>query len=219
MLNVGGHTEQAVTLVESPDLETLWQNDPIVRLEKALTPLIQTTTFLTLDAFASHEAQSTEKIHRALRVAIQEIEEVQTGPMARMNIALDVTEKRIADALTSKLSRVKRELPDYITADDGLILCDSLRDTVVPQISETLDTFRNRFIDTVITRQMASDAAAERAQKEIETISKKIFFVSINASVEASRFGEQGSTFVVISNEIRNLAQQAQTSLRQLLTA
>ncbi|MEM6311941.1 MAG: methyl-accepting chemotaxis protein [Pseudomonadota bacterium] len=206
-------------MVETFDLETLWQNDPIVRLEKALTPIVQTATFLALDAFANHDPQPTDTLHHAIRVAILEIEDVQVGPMARMNITLDRGEKRIADDLISKLSRVKRDLPDQISADEGLILCDTLRETLVPQISVTLDTFRNRFIDTVITRQMQSDAAAERAQKEIETISKKIFFVSINASVEASRFGEQGSSFVVISNEIRNLAQQAQTSLRQLLSA
>lgn len=200
-------------------MQTLWQNDPIVRLEKALIPVVQSVCFDAITSLSSGTGQTTERTKALLQTAIQEIGDVQTGPMARMNIALDAGEREVADQLTTALRVLLREVPSILEPHDAQILAAKMKAEISPLIDKTLDTFRHRFIDTVIHRQMQSDAAAEKAQQEIEMISRKIFFVSLNASVEASRFGEEGSAFAVISTEIRNLAQQAQASLRKLLSA
>ena len=197
----------------------MWQNDPIVRLEKALTPIVHAMCFDAITALSSGTGQTTERSKQLLTTAIREIEDVQTGPMARMNISLSSEERLIADQLSAALRSLVQDMPTILEPKEANYLTARVKNQILPMIDTTLDTFRHRFIDTVIHRQMQSDAAAEQAQKEIETISKKIFFVSLNASVEASRFGEDGSAFAVISTEIRSLAQQAQNSLRRLLSA
>ena len=59
-------------------------------------------------------------------------------------------------------------------------------------------------------------AQTSAAISGLDKISKQIFFISINASIEAARVGDAGRGFLQISTDIRALSQSAQQATRGL---
>ena len=61
------------------------------------------------------------------------------------------------------------------------------------------------------SRQVIQETVAEIAQ-----ISQAVFMISVNASIEASRAGDQGRGFAILANEIRSLSQTSAKSVQAL---
>lgn len=50
----------------------------------------------------------------------------------------------------------------------------------------------------------------------IREIAEQTHLLSLNAAIEAARFGDEGRGFSVIASEIRNLAEQSSNSAKQV---
>ncbi len=68
----------------------------------------------------------------------------------------------------------------------------------------------------MLGRQVRARELSAIAAREVTSISRQIYFISINASVEAARAGEAGRGFAVIGEQIRTLSQDASAALRRL---
>jgi len=95
-------------------------------------------------------------------------------------------------------------------------LLNHIKEHTIPLINKAVDCFRAIFIGEVMTRQKLQAEQAASAIAGLDKISKQIFFISINASIEAVRAGEAGRGFTQISMDIRALSQSAQQATYNL---
>lgn len=59
-----------------------------------------------------------------------------------------------------------------------------------------------------MTNNLNSQEQATEAANQIETVSKRIRLISINAAIEAARAGDTGKSFAVIAQEVKALAEE-----------
>jgi len=121
----------------------------------------------------------------------------------------------IAD-LSAKITELGR--PNVDQNDLQAQLRELIQVQIRPKVLNALDAFRESFISIVLKRQDFQRRQSERSLTELDMISKKIFLVSINASVEAARLGNSGAGFTFISKEIRSLSQTAQAAIEDMRT-
>lgn len=193
----------------------MWKGDPIVRLEKAMWPVIPQLMFYYDQTFA-YGVESYDRLRQTLNFAVRELHEVAVGPMADANVSLSKEGDAIIRALSKKLHDLSIELPQRLEDDVRADLMVEIRDKLMPEIEEGLDIFRATFISTVVTRQREADKRSKAAQMLLKKVSKQIFYVSINATVEAKRAGESGKVFNTICEEIRDLARKVEASIPEL---
>lgn len=90
-------------------------------------------------------------------------------------------------------------------------------------LAPTVSRFLGALFDQVVAFEKAEAKRAQDADAEaltqIDLISRKINFIAVNASVEASRAGEVGRGFAVIASEIKDLSQQSKNAVERVRSA
>lgn len=144
------------------------------------------------------------------------------GPAAlnKAGITLLPEDREMIEEQAVVLQDIQRRLlhadSKTITQDGAATLINAIEAELHPAIQQAVDRFRRVFIGFNMTRQKNYAAQAREAAHELRQISKKIFFISINASVEAARAGDAGRGFQQISSDIRALSQSAEAATTDL---
>jgi hypothetical protein len=202
-----------------------WRNDPIVQIEQQVEHVVPLCamwlTDLALDSGADYAA-----LHAELITHLEQAEtcfyDAGTTMFAPMNVK---TPKEIASlcartaGVLGKFSQQVTSLGDHPEKADVTALNAQLRTEIRPAIQSALNGLRATFISAIVQRQTLQKKQATLAIKQVREISKKIFFISINASVEAARVGDAGKGFSMISQEIRSLSQTAKAAVDDLSNA
>lgn len=81
------------------------------------------------------------------------------------------------------------------------------------EVEEILDMLRACFLGVILQRQDTAQRQSRAALEQISRISRQIYFISINVSVEAARSGEDGQRFAEIGQQIRVLSQDVSKAL------
>lgn len=186
-----------------------WLNDPIVRVEKHLYPLAPRL----LRGAAGGMTPGPEE-RAALGAAAEFLRMIQSRILDQLDIRLSqASEKRVLS-----FAETLRILagPPGDAADPRLSDVAYLSGPFVDEVEQTIDALRADFLSQIMARQARADAASAIAAREVAAISRQIYFISINASVEAARVGDAGRGFAVIGEQIRNLSQDAATALRRM---
>lgn len=186
-----------------------WLNDPIVRAEKHLYPLAPR---LLRGAAAGMTPGPEERV--ALGAAAEFLGMIQDRILDQLDIRLSqASEERVLS-----FAETLRILagPPGDAADPRLSDAAYLSGPFVDEVEQTIDALRADFLSQIMARQARADAASAIAAREVAAISRQIYFISINASVEAARVGDAGRGFAVIGEQIRNLSQNAAIALRRM---
>ncbi len=144
------------------------------------------------------------------------------GPaaLAKAGIALSPEDSAMIKEQAQVLQDVRRKLVQTdgktLTHDSAAALMNAVEAELHPAIQRAIDRFRRVFIGFNMTRQENYAAQARETAHELRLISKKIFFISINASVEAARAGDAGRGFQQISSDIRALSHSAEAATADL---
>lgn len=198
-------------------LPTDWRADPVVLVEGDMIPaLTLSAQMLCSLALGDDEAAIREAWTSATRRTLDTLATGVDCYLVQAGFPLSAEDKQQCTVVSQMLTAFVRTLsalrPDDIS--DIKSAHADLFSNLEPAMIALLDRIREHFIGSVIKRQALHAERSGRAVSELSGISEKIFFISINASVEAARVGEMGKGFTVIASEIRALAQEAQTAIK-----
>lgn len=122
-------------------------------------------------------------------------------------------------ALQTAVEEVGAGLPapnDDPNSDALLSLAAQTEETIAPAVG----AFLGAMFDQVVAHEKSQTKRAQEidasALDQIDSISRKVNFIAINASVEAARVGEVGKGFAVIANEIKDLSEQAKAAVSRM---
>lgn len=144
------------------------------------------------------------------------------GPqmMTESGVHISPEDQAIFDAAADQVETCKTRLEALTNGqadpDAKLSLLNALTEDMQPAVIRAMNLFSELFITLVQDRQQAQRRQADTAISGLDRISKQIFFISINASVEAARVGDAGRGFLQISSDIRALSQSAQNATQDL---
>ncbi|MGJ8546239.1 MAG: methyl-accepting chemotaxis protein [Sulfitobacter sp.] len=195
-----------------------WTKDPLVIIENAVIPVIwqmgQVTARLALgETLRPGDFQIFDSAADMF---------AERGPalLERAGAPLDKAERAQAAEAAAQIRETARSIEELVGLPDPFSAAMQLQLRLGQQlgqcINDTFDVFRRRFLSYVLSRQTAHEVQAKEAISGLDQISKQIFFISINASVEAARVGDAGKGFLQISTDIRALSHSAQTATRNL---
>ncbi len=196
-----------------------WQDDPVVLLEKAVQPIVSLIPTAVVRNELGHRpdvariSATFDTATRMLRHTSAEMLRSQNAPFTPDQFKPIAV---AADVIEDYHRRLIRFLEGPNDKSEKMTLLALYTDVIVDTIEAAIDAFRSVFISFVIARQGQHSKRADDAIERLNRISKQIFFISINASVEAARVGEHGRGFQQISSDIRALSQSAQDATSDL---
>lgn len=197
-----------------------WAKDPVVMAEKDVQP-IHAACFVLLESAqpgrpSSAGADSFLAFHRAERLFRTE----GAAYFSAFDLRFEKADHDRCRSAADSIAQTQVLLRQLLLApqDNGLrTRChDHLSQQMIPAIEAGLDVFRRLFLSMVLARQNTQAHHAQEVVRKLDEISKQIYFVSINASIQAVRAGDEGLGFAQVSKEIRNLAQSAQATTQHL---
>lgn len=195
-------------------LPTDWRTDPIVQIEDRLIPTLSGAGQILCAAACGQDTTARvaawEPVARQLAKNFANGAQDQIGP-AGFSIPAD--ERAVCEDASRHILAL---IPRVVAGTDPAATLEILTNDVQPACLRALDSIRSTFIGGVLRRQAQHAQTTEIAMAELTDVSKNILFISLNASIEAARVGEPGRGFSVIAQEIRSLAQSAQSTINGL---
>lgn len=117
---------------------------------------------------------------------------------------------QVQESAHGEIDQVAKSLQRHIgraqtSIADGSRSAESVRVQAETQMQETADRIRDEL--GTINRELSDKVAgATELLEDIAGIGKAVRLLSLNATIEASRAGEQGAGFAVVAEEVRSLA-------------
>lgn len=128
------------------------------------------------------------------------------GCLAQMSDLADkITEVHESTGEIGKIANTAQS-----TIDEGMVLISNLGERVEDTTEITKYVIRD------INQLKEESISINTIIKTINDISKQTNLLALNASIEAARAGESGRGFAVVSDEIRNLAEQSGEAGKQI---
>ena len=206
-----------------------WDTDPIVLLEGEILPVLSAAPELLgrlampfgdpadddasavlLPSFARAEAH--------LRDGGATYLEKASIRLAGDDLQICIAAADTVTAMHETLGRAGRRRTEGNALPDGEVrqIMDRIAQEMRPAVEHALNVFRRVFITAVLERQKLQARQAESAIRKLNEISDTIFFIAVNASVEAARAGDAGKGFAVIGQDIRSLSLSARAATEDL---
>lgn len=195
-----------------------WQDDALVRLQDSILPVILLAQGVLLRLATALPPPA--KWEATFDTAIHMLRHDANILLTRYGVTVTRADQQVFDTAADAVAACRAHLRRAVLKPDDLDLVRLAHEAIVKDMHPTLCAAINRsralFISLVIARNQAQVEQANVAITGLDKISKQIFFISINASVEAARVGDAGRGFSQISTEIRALSQSAQDATREL---
>ncbi|OQY18553.1 MAG: hypothetical protein B6I36_06670 [Desulfobacteraceae bacterium 4572_35.1] len=160
-----------------------------------------------------HNANNVGEQSRKLIGIFQEMEmgaETQSGQVAQATAMVNQSENAARD-ITEKaaLAQQTSNLVDEVTARGNNLVNDNIEGmqlirVTVQVINKKMKSLSERLLEIGTISQLISEIATRTT------------ILAMNASIEASRAGEQGRGFLVISDEIKRLADKSAEATKQI---
>jgi methyl-accepting chemotaxis protein len=204
--------------IDRESLKDVHRQDEIGNLERAILKISNNLTLLLSEVDLSAE----EVVASAIRLNKNAISSLEVSKLAQKSVKgiNEASEEQVSKTdealkssseLTDVLVENQKELKSLVLFMDevellvntGLKIVNNLHNTN----NQTVET--NQSLMAGINRSHASFKEIENVMDLISGIAERTNLLSLNASIEASRAGEHGLGFAVVSEEIRKLAQQS----------
>ena len=195
---------------------TDWKADPIVQLENRISPVLTGAYALLTEAVLDRWDDAALTGWKTSAEALcDHLEQGLDALLLPTGFPLgDDGRGACAKAATALRAAIKTmmHLPRSDAEQVELAFVET-RTTLEPRLRAALDAARSVFITGVLARQKENAAATGHVMEDLRKLSRTIHMVSINATIEAARSGDAGKGFAVIAEEIRSLANSAETAI------
>ncbi len=198
---------QHTGLTMSMQREVDWKKDPLVKIEKV---------FHAMPALAMGPRDEAAKaaFDTGVKACLSELEGGAIAP-------IEVYGARVSAAQKKRLSDLGRTFTVqaancWEAGGEDLERRWSMANALRETLEEATDILRDVFLTHLIAMQNRYFSAVDQAVGDINTISRQINFISINASIEAARVGDMGRGFGLIAHEIRDLAGKTSQVVNQM---
>lgn len=195
------------------------RKDEIGHLERAIVRISDNLVLLLkeVDTSSNQVVYAASDLHEQALSSLEATNKVKTSVEcigeASKKQALG-TEQALerTGQLNEVLENNQLELKSIVTFMDEVEVLVETGLTIVNKLNtislETMAT--NKLLNESIINSLQSFKDIESVTDLIKSIAKRTNLLSLNASIEASRAGEHGLGFVVVSDEIRKLANQSE---------
>ncbi|AXI48384.1 hypothetical protein C1J03_21755 [Sulfitobacter sp. SK012] len=195
-----------------------WAADPLVQVQKAIAPVQWLGHDLLINASLGIAQNKDTLLH--FETAANMLRDKGPQLMRGYGVHIAPADLDAFGTAADEVDTIRRSFIQFLARPYETRAAQALHQTLTKELLPTIDTaidrYRGLFISLVIERQHAQKAQTVETVKGLARISKQIFFISINASVEAARVGDAGRGFLQISTDIRALAQSAQSATQDL---
>lgn len=192
-----------------------WTNDPVVVAENTIYPAV----FAVTDAFwtVGQGAPCDRALAGGVEKAALLLQEGAASLLRPVGVALDDADMTRSRDAARALLAICRDLQAVVPGDPARVAALYVRFStdVRPEVLAALNAIRRTFLVYILDRQVRQARAVTQSLDHLDRISREIFYVAINATVEAARVGEAGAGFAHIGAEIRALAQTAQAATKE----
>jgi len=154
------------------------------------------------------QLQSKNGDYRWYYLMCETLRDKEGNPLHAAGVLRDITQDKIKDNLEKELVRNMNDFSSSVTQmTEGLNI-------VTNQANEIANTYS----DTLLSAQKAKESIdkTKAITELIKQISAQINLLGLNASIEASRAGEQGKGFTVVAQEVRLLAVDSSDAVGQI---
>ncbi|MEF3306847.1 methyl-accepting chemotaxis protein [Paenibacillus sp. GYB003] len=157
---------------------------------------------------------STSAISKEVTASFAELSasaETQADSVAAIGESVRIVERAVADLADRTTAMQSLSAGSTRLTDDGGAIAKSLEEQM-RRVHETID----RSVALMNELNEQNDRIVDIVST-IRHISEQTHLLSLNAAIEAARAGEYGKGFVVVSSEIRKLAETSQQSTEQIV--
>lgn len=155
-----------------------------------------------LETTSTQIAESVEHVAEGTKVTSESVEN-QTLMTANIKKLIEDTESR-AKAIVEITGTVQSAVIDGNRFADGLTEISGEISTTNDSVTAAMNSLRER------------TAAMQSVVDTIASISGRTTLLALNASIEAARAGDQGRSFAVVADQIRDLSEQTKESTENI---
>lgn len=146
---------------------------------------------------------------RLLQARIEGLEDELRAHQTALETRAADSQSELADlrsSLEQQLHHVHSGAAD--TREQALLACNQLADSITKLLG-LIKTFERWHADMSVL--LTHNREMHARNDEFAAIVRQVVIVALNASIEAARAGEMGKGFAVVANEVRSLANRAET--------
>ncbi len=151
----------------------------------------------------------------------------QTAEMAQLNALVNIKIHETVTEVREMIRLLEESRSTTLELESLGINSETILETSMPEILEIVSIIREIETTSRITAnymEKLSDASVDivRILETVNHIARKTRLLSLNATIESARAGENGKGFAVVAGEIQKLAMESEKSvgeIKQLITA
>ena len=225
--SIASAAQQQASAVSQANQTIEMQQTALLESEQAAASLDALAEELKNSTDLAKDAEEIASMAEQLSSAVEQI----VGSMGQVVTALEQIEKasQLSTEDAEKNTEVARESLQHVNdAADALNQTfDELGETVeaLNTLIQALASVRDNLQSGVKEGQQLNDTLQQTASqinrismvlRAIDNVVIQTMMLSVSGSIEAARAGEKGKGFAVVSNDIRNLAQDAGANLEKI---